>query len=272
MKRIWFGIAAWAGIAACAACVGPALAQDCDPLTDIHCHRHFHHHFQQDGGPIPASPPARPAHSAARPARSAALVPVREYLRAADIPPAGVGAYGIVAFKAKATPATRAKLEMVCQSFVAHFPPNATIPATVPLSDRMFTIWPLDDPASAKAAADDCEFVVDHYDLYAAEAAIGDAKLQNAEFNGEGPFLIGWSPSNTRGAPDALVLIVDISADNTQERIDHDFSFWKDKIVEDPSLWRSGFSVERFRVALHDFADQYGSEVLDAIKLVGMKP
>jgi hypothetical protein len=71
--------------------------------------------------------------------------------------------------------------------------------------------------------------------------------------------------------PDHLVLVVDMSADNTQARIDRAFSFWKDKIVEDPALWRSGFSVERVRAAIHDFADQYGSDFLAAIKLVGMK-
>ncbi len=158
---------------------------------------------------------------------------------------------------------------MVCQSFVAHFPPNDTIPGNVPLSDRMITVWPLDDPDSEKAAADDCEYGVDRYDLFAAESAIADAQRQHADFSGEGPFRVGWSPSNRREIPDKLVLVVDMSADNTQERIDHDFSFWKDKIVEDPALWRSGFSVEGIRVAIHDFADQYGPDILNTMKLVG---
>lgn len=257
MNRRWLALILGAGFAACAALVQPAIAQDCDPMTDIHCpHHHPHHHG---------------AHPAARPALDH-LIPVREYLRATEIPPDGVGAYGIIAFKSKGTSATRSKLMMVCASFIAHFPPNDSIPATVPLSDRMITIWPLDDPEAEKAKADDCDYVVDHFDLYAAESAIADAELQHADFSGEGPFLIGWSPSNTRGVPNDLVLVVDMSADNTQERIDRDFTFWKDKIVEDPPLWRSGFSMERVRVAIHDFADQYGSDVIDAIKLVGMKP
>jgi hypothetical protein len=192
-------------------------------------------------------------------------------LRSADIPPADAGAYGIVVLKLKPTSASRAKLLMVCQSFVAHFPSTDDIPATIPLSDRMITVWPLLDPGSEAAKADDCDFVVDHYDLYAAESAIGDAQRQNADFTSEGPFLVGWSASNTRGVPDDLVLVVDLSADNTQEKIDRAFSFWKDKIVEEPALWRSGFSIEGVRTAIHDFADQYGPDLMDAIKLIGMK-
>jgi hypothetical protein len=60
-----------------------------------------------------------------------------------------------------------------------------------------------------------------------------------------------------------------MSADNTQAEIDNKFRFWKNKIVEDPSLWRNGWSAEAIRVAIHNFADQYGQAMLDAIKLIG---
>jgi hypothetical protein len=162
---------------------------------------------------------------------------VREYLKATAIPPSGVGGYGILAFTPKTTSATRAKLLMVCRSFVAHFPSNASIPPTPPLPDRMITVWPLDDPKAEKAAAEDCDYAVDHYDLSAGESAIADAGRQRVNLKGEGPFLIGWSPSNTQGAPDTLVLVVDMSADADQERIDRDFAFWEDKIVGDSPLW-----------------------------------
>jgi hypothetical protein len=101
----------------------------------------------------------------------------------------------------------------------------------------MITIWPLDDPKAQKAAAEDCDYVVDHYDLSAGDSAIADAGRQRVNLKGEGPFLIGWSPSNTQGAPDTLVLVVDMSADADRERIDRDFAFWEDKIVGDSPLW-----------------------------------
>jgi hypothetical protein len=198
---------------------------------------------------------------------NAPLTPVREYLRAKDIPPPGAGAYGLVVFHSKPTPANRAKLIMVCKSFQAYFPRSET--SGVPVTDQMITIWPLDDPNAEMAKADNCDFVLNHYDLNASESAINDARKQHATFDGEGPYLVGWSPSNARGLPDKLVLVIDMSADNDQAMIDHKFLFWKNKIVENPSLWRNGWSLDGVRIAIKDFTDEYGQGILDAIKLIG---
>jgi hypothetical protein len=197
------------------------------------------------------------------------LIPVREYLKSSDIPPHDVGAYGVVAFQSKATPANRNKLTMVCNAFVAFFPRSETSRALP--SDQMMTIWPIDNPDAAEANRDDCNYAVDHYDLNAAEAAIKDAQRQHAMLSGEGPYLIGWSPSNSRGVPGKLVLVVDMSDSNNQTSVDHQFLFWKQKIIEDPTLWRKGFSLERVRMAIRDFANEYGQDLLTSIKLIGTK-
>ncbi|KPH05044.1 hypothetical protein CO657_11090 [Rhizobium acidisoli] len=196
------------------------------------------------------------------------LHPVREYVREIDIPPDGVGAYGIVALKSKQTSANSAKLMMVCRSFLAHFDRSELSP--YPVSDQMITIWPLDDPEAKLAKADDCDWVLQHYVLGAASTAMAYAVKQNMAFDGEGPFLIGWSPADSRGKPDKLVLVVDMSTSNDQASIDHDFDFWKDKIVKDPKSWRSGFSVEAIRQKLKDFVDQYGDKIVKDIKMVGL--
>ncbi len=179
-----------------------------------------------------------PASSAKGSPGAAPLQPVRAYLRARDIPPVGAGAYGLVVFHSRPTPASRAKLMMVCTAFVAFFPRNET--SSVPLKDQMITVWPLDNPDARQAKADDCDFAINHYDLVASEEAIRD-----------------------------VVLVVDMSADNTQADIDNKFRFWKNNIVEDPSLWRNGWSMEGVRVKIHNFVDHYGQAMLDAIKLVG---
>ena len=220
------------------------------------------------GIPVPSSRPRIDPDRAGGVA-SAPLQPVRAYLRAKDIPPVGAGAYGLVVFHSKATPANRSKLKMVCNAFVAFFPRQET--SRVPLKDQMVTVWPLDNPDAKQAKKDDCDYAISHYDLNASEAAIKDARLQRAKFDGEGPYLVGWSPSNARGAPDKLVLVIDMSADNSQALIDQKFLFWKKQIVEDPSRWRNGFSIESVRAAIRIFADQYGQAMLDAIKLVGGK-
>jgi hypothetical protein len=195
------------------------------------------------------------------------LEPLREWLAAKDIPPVGAGAYGLVVFHSKPTAANRKKLKMVCDAFVAFFPPAEK--ATVPLEDQMITVWPLDNPDAKEAKEDNCDYALDHYDLIAAGQAVSDAQRQHANFDDAGPYLVGWSPSKTRRIPDALVLVMDMSADNSQAEIDAKFLFWKNKIVQDPAAWRDGFSIERVRVAIHNFVDQYGQAMVDTIKLIG---
>ena len=157
------------------------------------------------------------------------LVPARVYLRGSDITRTEAGAYGVVALRGRANPATRAKLLMVCTAFVTYLPRQADLPASVKISDQMLTIWPLDDPGSPKAAKDDCDFDVDDYDVYGGQSAIADANRQGAHLDGEGPFLIGWSPSNTRGVPDKLVLVVNLSNADSQQSINELFLFWQKK-------------------------------------------
>jgi hypothetical protein len=214
----------------------------------------------------PADPPRHDPVKAKAKARSSnqQLVPVRAYLRSTEIPPASIGAYGIVAFRAKPTSANRSRLLMTCAAFVTSIPPQKSVPDSVSVNDEMLTIWPLDDPSSPEAAKDDCDFAIDHYDLYSADSAIGDAEKQGAKFGADGPFLIGWSPATARGAPDNLVLVVDMSLYDSQDSFNQAFQFWKQKIVEDPSLWRKGFSVEGVRLAIRDFADHYGDTILTA--------
>jgi hypothetical protein len=195
------------------------------------------------------------------------LVPVRAYLRSADIPPAEFGAYGIMAFRAKPTSVTRERLKMACASFIAYLPRQIDVPRSVPRNDQMLTIWPLDSPDADQARKDDCDFLVDHYELYAADSAISDASKQGAQFGNDGPFLIGWSPSYTRGVPDKLVLVVDMSSYSSQDSFNQALRFWKEKIVEDPALWRFGFSLEKFRLSVRDFADHYGETILAAAHL-----
>ena len=191
------------------------------------------------------------------------LVPARVYLRAADIPPASIGAYGVVALRSKPTPANRERLLRTCIAYRASLPPQRTLPSSIPPSNQMLTIWPLDEPDASEALKDDCDFAVDHYDLVGGILAIQDAsRHQGAKLEGIGPFLIGWSPSNTRGVPDKVVLIFDLSRLESQASFDEAFTIWQKRIVENPTLWVSGFSVTKIRLALRDFVDHYGTDVV----------
>lgn len=214
------------------------------------------------GAPAPKSVPTAvpPAPTGAPLPR---LVPARIYLRAADIPPPSIGAYGVVAFRSKPTPANRERLLRTCIAYRASLPPQRTLPSSIPPSNQMLTIWPLDEPDASEALKDDCDFAVDHYDLVGGILAIQDAsRHQGGNLEGMGPFLIGWSPSNARGVPDKVVLIFDLSRLESQASFDEAFSIWQKRIVENPTLWVSGFSVTKIRLALRDFVDHYGTDVV----------
>jgi hypothetical protein len=114
----------------------------------------------------------------------------------------------MVAFRAKPTDSDRKRLLMACEAYKAHLPRQDSLPASIAVGDQMITIWPLTDPDAPEATSDDCNFMLDHYDFYGGISAVDDAKRQNSSLSGPGPFLIGWSPSNSRKVPNALVLVV----------------------------------------------------------------
>jgi hypothetical protein len=148
-------------------------------------------------------------------------------------------------------------------AYRASLPPQKTLPSSIPPSNQMLTIWPLDEPDASDALKDDCDFAVDHYDLAGGILAIQDASHhRGANLEGIGPFLIGWSPSNARGVPDEVVLIFDLSRLESQASFDEAFAIWQKRIVENPTLWVSGFSAVRIRLALRDFVDHYGTDVV----------
>ena len=200
------------------------------------------------------------------PAVHAPLRPVRAFLSAGSIPPPGVGAYGVVALRTLPTPANSDRLLMMCRAFLASLPAKEALPSDVALKDQMITFWPLNSRNSSETQLAQCDYLTKNYDLYGGVSAIEDAEGQDHPLSGRGPFLIGWSPSNMRRHADAVVLVVDMSDLDSQASFDDTFSFWQNKIVEDPSLWRKGFSLEHLRLAIRDFSDHYGQSILSALK------
>jgi hypothetical protein len=194
------------------------------------------------------------------------LVPVRVYLAAADIPPPTLRAYGILALRTKPTPANRARLTMACHAFIAALIPDTALTSRTDAADRMLTIWPIADPGAAAAQHDDCDFLLDNYELFGGVAALQDLEREGDRLDGRGPFLIAWSPAAARGHRDAATLIVDMSGFESQDSFDSALVFWQSRVVDQPSTWRSGFSIEAIRLALRDFVDHYGQDILGALR------
>ena len=177
-------------------------------------------------------------------------------------PPKDFKAYGIVAFKARPTPADLGRYEMICNAYVAGLlsPSEAGVPRT----SQMVTVWPIDSDAiatrlNAMPVGAECSQAGNNYGLHAAQEAIASAP---GSFAGAGPFLLAWSPSTAKGQSGAPVLSADLSDVTTPGQARDLFFQWSKDIQEKPELWEHGWSVEEIRVTIRLWADKYGSAVL----------
>jgi hypothetical protein len=202
---------------------------------------------------------------------SAAPLPVlhavRSLISPTDTPPRDVAGYGIVAFTTKPIQQDVERYRFVCEAFKATLMTTEELPSNVPTSDQMVTFWPVNDKTAPEATKGDCAYLVDHYALGPALAAIQDAdKLKEGLSARRGPFLIAWAPSESRYKPDAVVLVMELSSLESQRSFLEVFQDWRRKIVDNPELWRRGFDVESVRRTVRDTFDHYGGLLVRLIK------
>lgn len=218
----------------------------------------------QNAPPLPGQTGPRAPTSTIRPIGPARLMPVRNFIKADEVIPRGVGAYGMVAFPFLPTADTRARLLSVCRAFLSSLPTQSSVPASIPPSELMVTFWPL---MRLDLNLADCNILIDNYALFSGLAAIRDAEAQGARFLGRrGPFLIGWSPAESRLRRDSVVLVIDLSPYESESSFLEVFQTWRQQIVERPELWRHGFSIDMVRLSLRDLLDRYGTSILQAVK------
>jgi hypothetical protein len=183
-----------------------------------------------------------------------------------DFPPEAYAAYGIVAFPSLAIPETRERFKLACQAYVASLPLPSEL--TVDIKQQMVTVWPVDDPKPLVLIPklgdkDTCEYAVEHYHLATALTALKQARVATGrDLDGRGPYLLAWSPADQKGKQDALVLILDLSELSTAQHFLTEFEAWREKIEDDPSLWKGGFSLERTRLAIKYWVDRVGKKIL----------
>jgi hypothetical protein len=109
--------------------------------------------------------------------------------------------------------------------------------------------------------------MVSGYDLKTGLDAIHDADPKNNNLaERRGPFLIAWSPSESRYRGDSLVLIMDLSSIDEQESFMEVFKSWRHKITDDPAIWKKGFDVESVRRTVKEIVDHYGESILKVVK------
>ena len=182
-----------------------------------------------------------------------------------NYPPAEFAAYGILAFKSEASSYDRNRYVMICEAYISSIRQFDQLP--VPVSAQMATVWPVtgDDIAAALMKAprqEVCMRAVDAYGNVAADRALRDAALAGAELAGLGPYLLAWSPATKKGARDAIVLIADLSDVHDYAAALDVLLNWVRDIERDPSLWSSGWTLEKLRVTAQRWVDRRGPELL----------
>jgi hypothetical protein len=208
---------------------------------------------------LPSPPPSVEA-----PINSPVVLPTRAFLPPHDIPPEDFAAYGIIAFPQKATSHTIRRHISTCEAFVATLPPVSLV--QVPSKQQMVTVWPVDSTSLVEVLAKskpDCKIAVEHYSLPTALTALKQARTQDDRtFSTEGPYLLAWAPSSTKGKRDALILVGDLSDARTDVYFLDYFRLWRNEIEKKPELWHRGWSEPDLLTVIRRWADKWGPKIL----------
>jgi hypothetical protein len=193
---------------------------------------------------------------------SCARIPVRGYLYAGETASQGFGAYGYLLFTKEPNDETRARYELICDSYLRNFEPRSAYGGKKPGS-LMITYWMLTTThAETSDAESDCKQLLGKYDYARAyEMVSAISKLTSP-----GPVLVAWEQpyaSDTTLKEDALIL--DMS-DFSNEDLDRAFGIWKDRITKDPSVWKKGFNVVLVREAFRNLIEKYGDKIVALVK------
>lgn len=184
-------------------------------------------------------------------------------------PPEDFSAYGLVIFTQRpaAIESLEARHMFFCKAYMAVDSPSEGGQQTAQLA----TVWPLTLKSednklySILPVEAACSQAVQYYDYDLAKQiahSIGDSA------DGEGPFLVAWSPGTEFRKPGVTLLFDDLSDVKTPEQAIAAFKMWRKDIERDPVLWKNGWSLERLRITLQRNADNLGEGLL---RILGTK-
>jgi hypothetical protein len=217
---------------------------------------------------VPSETPSRGIGGGSGWNGGSAIRAARLFSGPSQYPPEAFAAYGIVAFRARASSGERERHVMLCEAYVAALPRSAEL--TVPVEEQMVTIWPIDadqtaDELNRLRGAEICETAVGRYGLPTALRAINDAGETRIGRDRRGPFLLAWSPSHDKGDPEALMLVADLTDVTTYAQAEAFFVLWRTDIEANPEYWNRGWNVERLRIAIQLWVDRFGSQIFSIL-------
>lgn len=197
----------------------------------------------------------------------------RGFAGPSQFPPEEFSAYGILAFKRRASMFDRDRHLMICEAYLSALPHETEVEGAT--ADQMITIWPIGTDAMADRLntldrAETCTEAVDNYGLVQAQNAIrilGDYNAAEGQYDlsERGPFLIAWAPTSKILEEGSAALVVDLSEADTYEDAVYWLDLWRDKIQDSPEVWSDGDEIapkwDVFVSVIRDFFDDNGTLV-----------
>ena len=190
-------------------------------------------------------------------------------------PPNSFAAYGIIAFRSRATEATSDRYIAICEGYLSSILSfSDLVHKNVKPSQQMVTVWPLSSENLANylnsnvgGSSYNCEEIVREINFTLSKNSIKTAESQmETKLTGDGPYLLAWSPSQNINEEETLVLSLNLSRVTNVQQATRMFIFWIDEIEKDSKLWSSGWNLERFRLKIMLASDRIGNDIL---KLLG---
>lgn len=206
--------------------------------------------------------PRSPPDPSIRRSSNSPTVASRLFAGPGQYPPLDFKAYGILAFPKPVEPATRDRYLAICEGFLNSIPASASLTRRgITRGQQMVTVWPLVSQTDASAVnpliemggqtnslSSDmlCNIAVSKIDVAQSRSAIVEAEYSIGKklSDGDGPFLIAWSPASTVGQSNVPILFMDLSNEDTLEDAELSFKDWKDRIELRPELWQDGWASE----------------------------
>lgn len=189
-----------------------------------------------------------------------APVPARDVLLSGQAAPQGYGAYGYVIFTERPSDKNLDRYLAMGNAYLRHLEPVARY-GSPPASWIMPTFWLAGKDFNPYRKGS--RIWIDQYD-YARAKAI--ASSVNA-LSSQGPLLVAWNQPFEDTAAGEKALVLDLSGFSNED-LDRGLRIWKDKITQDPKLWKDGLNLLIAREAFRNFLERYGDKVINAVEKV----
>ena len=185
------------------------------------------------------------------------------------MPPESFAAYGVIIFKSRASSFDIERHKLICEAYLSALPHFRELDQ--PVQNQMVTVWPINSDEVASEinqlrGTEICDRAIDHYGLPFAQGKLAELRAYTSvegeyDTSSDGPFLVAWAPGTKITDKGAVALFVDMTDVYTYPQAIRLMGNWRDRIQEDPSVWRDGFQSESLVAVLRNFFDRYGAIV-----------